>query len=178
VAFPRGRAGVQRRATDVSDSDGLTSTSATFLDITTSTVRNRPLKRTPRTPHKAHTHQLESPTHTQQHHGRQQDADHAPGAAGSRHAERAHAGRGTSSCPLPRVFFNRTPVLTRLETQRTLLRALRPQARHQPVERRRGLLQELHGEVHERLEHRQQAVRRADTAGERGGRAEPVNLQR
>ena len=64
------------------------------------------------------------------------------------------------------------------ETQRALLRALRSQARRLAVERRGGLLQELHGEVHERLEHGQQAVRCADTAGERGGRTQFMNFER
>lgn len=63
------------------------------------------------------------------------------------------------------------------ETQRALLRALRRQARHLALQRRRGLLQELHGEVHERLEHRQQAVRRQDTEGERRRWVEPVKLK-
>jgi hypothetical protein len=52
------------------------------------------------------------------------------------------------------------------ETQRTLLRTLRPKTRHLTVQGRGGLLYQLHGEVHERLEHRQQAVRGEDTKGE------------
>jgi hypothetical protein len=52
------------------------------------------------------------------------------------------------------------------ETQRTLLRTLRPKTRHLTVQGRGGLLYQLHGEVHECLEHRQQAVRGEDTKGE------------
>ena len=51
------------------------------------------------------------------------------------------------------------------ETQRTLLRALRAQARNLALQGRRKLLHVMHGEVHERMEHSQQAVRRQDTKG-------------
>lgn len=94
---------------------------------------------------------------------RPQDADYAPGAAGGRHAERAHARRGASFCRLSR--FNIRSLMIYPETQRALLRALRPQARCLPLQRRRNLLHILHGEVHVRLEHRLEAIRCPDTAG-------------
>ena len=56
------------------------------------------------------------------------------------------------------------------ETERTLLRALRPQARRLPLQRRRVVLHRLHGEVHVGLEHRVEDVCRPDTEGEPAGR--------
>ncbi len=63
---------------------------------------------------------------------------------------------------------NNTNVST--ETQRALLRTLHPQAWHVPLQRRRELHERVHGKVHERMEHSQQAIRRKDTAGECAGR--------
>lgn len=53
------------------------------------------------------------------------------------------------------------------ETQRALLREVRPEARQRPQQRRAAVLHAVHGEVHVHLEHRQQAVHHPDTAGER-----------
>jgi hypothetical protein len=79
----------------------------------------------------------------------QQDTNHAPGPARSRHAECAPPCR---------------------ETQRALLRALRAQARGLAIQRRRNMLHKLHGEIHGRMEHSVEAVRRTDTEGEPGWR--------
>ena len=62
------------------------------------------------------------------------------------------------------------------ETQRTLLRALRPQAQRLPLQRRRVVLHRLHGKVHVRLEHGIEDVRGADTEGEPAGCGELVQL--
>jgi hypothetical protein len=54
------------------------------------------------------------------------------------------------------------------ETQRTLLRTLRPQTRDLTLQRRRDVLHKLHGEVHELMEYRVKAVCGADTERESG----------
>lgn len=74
-----------------------------------------------------------------------------------------------SYTPLPPPSL--THPLTPPETQRALFRALHPQARHRAVQQRRGLFQSLHGEVHGRVEHGQQAVCGADPARAGCGRA-------
>jgi hypothetical protein len=106
---------------------------------------------------------------------RPQAGGHGASPARSRHAECAHACRGTLNL-LPSSTFSyfsyfrtwKRPNL-RPETQRTLLRTLRPQARHIAFQGRRRLLHKLHGEVHELLEHRLEAIRCTDTEGESAG---------
>lgn len=85
----------------------------------------------------------------------QQNPGHAPSPARSRHAECAHAHR---------------------ETQRTLLRALRPQARNFAIQGRGRLLHKLHGEVHECMEHSIEAICRKNTEGEPDWR-QPVHVK-
>jgi hypothetical protein len=50
-----------------------------------------------------------------------------------------------------------------LENQRTLLRTMCPQARLLPIQERGILLQQLYGEVHVCVEHREQTVCRENT---------------
>jgi hypothetical protein len=151
---------VWRRATESARpvALALTLTSTTFSELARNTsILCHPHRQThlPGTPH----------TPSRQHGLRQQDADYAPGADRGCHAERPHARRGTArpnrSCAWPAAT---RPLTVPPETQRALLRALRPQARHISVQGRGGMLHGLHGEVHGRMEHRLQAVRCADTA--------------
>ena len=89
---------------------------------------------------------------------RPQDCHHAASAARSRRAKRPPTRRGMSDLTILLLLLSLTPRQT--ETQRALLRALRPQARLLALQGRGDVLHPVHGEVHGRLEHRQQAVRR------------------